>query len=93
MSELEQPGDIEIEDDLYMARPIWQNLNAMSSWLRQHSEFAPEMVRGMSFEPQNIIERSVAAARRHKKTAAAIGGTMLGSLGFAAGAAVFSERH
>jgi len=93
MSELEPSRDVEIEDDIYVALPIWRDLNGVSEWVRQHSEFAPELVRNISFEPQNLIEKGVSAVRKHKKTAAAIGGTMLGSLGFAAGAKTFSHRH
>jgi hypothetical protein len=78
---------------VYVALPIWQNLNSVSAWVRQHSEFAPEKVKNISFEPQNLIERSVAALRRHKKAAIAVGGTALGGIGFAAGAAAFSGRH
>jgi hypothetical protein len=92
MSELEPTSEVEIEDDIYVAMPIWRNLNGVSQWVRQHSEFAPEMVRNINFEPQNIIEKAASLVRRHKKAAAAVGGTALGSLGFAAGAAIFYDR-
>lgn len=84
---------IGIEDDLYVALPIWRNLNGVSDWVRQHSEFAPEIVRNISFEPQSIIEKGVSWVRRHKKAAVAVGGTALGSLGFAAGAVTATHRH
>jgi len=93
MSEHEPSGDVEIEDDMYIALPIWQNLNSVGTWLRQHSEFAPEVVRNISVDPQSLIERGLSLFRRHKKAAAAVGGTALGGIGFATGAAVFNHRH
>jgi hypothetical protein len=93
MSEFEPSDNMEIEDDVYVALPIWRNLNGVSEWVRQHSEFAPEMVRNINFAPQGMIERAVSLARRHKKATAAIGGTALGSLGFAAGAVTFTHHH
>jgi len=39
------------------------------------------------------VERTADTIRRHRKTTVALGGTILGSLGFATGAKIFSHRH
>jgi hypothetical protein len=93
MSEHEPASDVELEDDFFLAGPIRENLSQVTEWVRQHTEFAPEIVRNISFEPQSIIEKGVSWVRRHKKAAAALGGTALGGLGFAAGAATVIHRH
>jgi hypothetical protein len=93
MSEYEPGGDAEIENDFFLARPIRENLGQVTEWVRQHTEFAPEIVRNISFEPQSIIEKGVSWVQKHKKAAAAVGGTALGGIGFVAGAVTATHRQ
>ena len=60
--------------------------------LDEHEPATPLLV-SLSELLMDGVDRSVDLVRRHKKTAAAVGGTALGGIGFATGATIFSHRH
>lgn len=59
--------------------------------LDEREPVVPRLVKLFELVSQGF-EDSAKVVRRHRKAAAAVGGTMLGGIGFAAGAKVFSHR-
>jgi len=74
---------------------IRDQVDNMGQWVRGHSELATEAVLAKTFSPVELLENSLASAKRHKKGLAKLGGFGLGafSVGIAAGAATFSQRR
>jgi hypothetical protein len=81
------------EDEGIMAHlPEFPGRLLAKSELSEAEPVVPLMVRAQELIMQGV-EYSVDAVRRHRKASATLGGAILGSLGFATGAAVFSHRH
>jgi hypothetical protein len=86
--------EIELTGDPGLALRIREQVENMGQWVRTHSELAVEPVRAVSVNPAGLFERSVSAAKRHKKLALGLSGTALASLGFTTGAWASSHhRH
>jgi len=60
--------------------------------LSEMQPVTPQVVRTQELIMQGV-DYTVDAVRRHRKAAVALGGTLLGSLGFATGAVISTHRH
>jgi hypothetical protein len=86
------------EDGLFEDEGIMASWPEDSRQLLLHPELsedepvAPQLVRTQELIMQGV-DYTVDAVRRHRKAAVALGGTVLGSLGFATGAVIFTHRH
>lgn len=85
--------EIELAGDAGLALRIREQVENMGQWVRTHSELAVEPVRAVSVNPANLFERSVSAAKRHKKLALGLSGTALASIGFTTGGLIAAHRH
>lgn len=92
MSSHEEFDDVFADDGILTSWAGHPDRLADRPELSERQPAAPLLVKVQELVVQGV-EYGVDRARRHRKAAATIGGTVLGTLGFATGAAVFSNRH